>query len=251
MADRPILFSGTMVRALLAGRKTQTRRVLKNLQPPADADKVFAWFPPIGATGNWAEGGLWADQHLLGELGYEGGFKRFVGSLPYEPGDRLWVREAHYLTDDGDFERAVCAIDKDAVAAHLAHIDSLEHSHSAVDWKRHKRFRPPMFMPRWASRMTLLVTDVRVQRVQEISTNDVLDEGVEPDSRLLSDAMDATRSELLQRIAYHDAHVLAFRQLWDGLNEKRGFGWSGNPWVVALTFAVVRENIDRAGVLYE
>jgi hypothetical protein len=84
-------------------------------------------------------------------------------------------------------------------------------------------------MPKRASRLTLTVTDVRVQRVQEISEDDVKAEGVRPEGPDLWD-----RVEMLAR----------FAGLWDSLNAKRGFGWDVNPWVVAMTFTAERRNID-------
>lgn len=86
-------------------------------------------------------------------------------------------------------------------------------------------------MLRWASRLTLVVTDVRVQRVQEISEEDAIAEGVfESDVNMYPE---------LGTAQHH------FQDLWDSLNAKRGFGWSENPWVVATTFTVHKCNIDQ------
>jgi hypothetical protein len=92
-------------------------------------------------------------------------------------------------------------------------------------------------MPRWASRLTLTVTDVRVQRVQEISEADAVAEGVTP-----SEEPNEMKWE------HYAPHGVAFRTLWDSLNAKRGYGWDANPWVAAYTFTATRQNIDQVQV---
>lgn len=203
MGDRPILFSGPMVRALLDGRKTQTRRIFVPPAPYAPHDDI--------------------------------GVEVAVGSIAprIKAGDRLWVREAHYKTDDGDYERAVCAVDDDEVRDHLATIDRLKASHPQVDWGRHARLRPGIHMPRWASRLTLTVTDVRVQRLQDISEEDAEAEGYpSPEQRAKSGVAEI-----------RDAYPIAwYSWLWDSIN---GAGsWEANPWVAAYSFTVERRNID-------
>lgn len=203
MDVKPIIFSGPMVRAILEGRKTQTRRVYKDQAAFDGKEEIVRRWPQQKGVG-------------------------------YAPGDILWVREAHYLTDDGHEEHAVFAEDTDDVAAHRETILSMQGDLRLSDaWAApHLRLRPSIHMPRWASRLTLEVTEVRVQRLQEISTEDASAEGMD-------------------RCRIHDApHVScfylrdAFRDLWDSLNEKRGFGWDVNPWVVAVTFEPHQMNVD-------
>lgn len=200
MADRGIIFSGPMVRALLDGRKTQTRRVITKKA----AHDALATFSPefLCLPGN----------HDL---------------LPCAPGDCLWVREAHYLTDDGDSEYAVFAEDQAAVTEHLEQMAGLKRSHPQIDWSKHMRLRPSIHMPRWASRLTLTVTDVRVQRLQEISEADAVAEG----------AMDeyGEGAEI--------SHRRAFNLIWNSLHGPDA--WDANPWVCALTFSVHHANIDQ------
>jgi hypothetical protein len=86
------------------------------------------------------------------------------------------------------------------------------------------KWRPSIYMPRWASRITLIITNVRVQRVQEITRDDALAEGVDL-SRELFPTMNAP-----------DKALRLFPRLWDSINAKRGFGWDTNPWVWAITF---------------
>src|SRR3546814_8799302 len=91
---------------------------------------------------------------------------------------------------------------------------------------RSRRKHPARHMPRWASRLTLEVTDVRVQRVQEITADDAEAEGI-------------GQAYLGQRAIYgQHAATFYFHELWDSLNAKRGYGWDANPWIAALTFTV-------------
>lgn len=193
MADRPIIFSGPMVQALLAGRKSQTRRVLK---PQPTGPVVY---------------------HQTLTSGMCVGLER---EPPYAPGDRLYVREAIDKASDRDgvFYRA----DYEA-----QHGDA-----TGLGW------RPSIHMPRWASRLTLTVTEVRVQRLQEISAGDSIAEGVECET-----------CTAMGQSACHGrgcfASIDAYRTLWNSLHGPDA--WDANPWVVALTFNVKRGNIDQIG----
>lgn len=178
MTDRPIIFSAPMVRALMDGRKTQTRRIYKV------------------PSGSYVEhGGVWAmtDGCAYGDA-----------ALPYTPGDRLWVREN--CATWGDHE-AIYRAD-DAVEYGLAVSDGK----FGAKWKA----RPSIHMPRWASRLTLTVTDVRVQRLADLTDEDAIAEGID------------VTDELTPSVTY--------AILWDKMNAKRGFPWKSNPWIVALTF---------------
>lgn len=216
MSDRPILFSGPMVRALLDGRKTQTRRVLKP-QPYGDVIH-YGWEQDAGAR--------WTDQS----------FDSY--RMPFWVGDLLWVREAHYLTDDGESEYAVYAEDEADVAEHLKEMQTLMASHPKIDWSKHLRPRPSIHMPRWASRLTLRVTDVRVQRVQEIREGDAVAEGIERDT---DGWFDYQAPSVQCCVTARDS----FMTLWDSLNAPRGYGWDANPWVAAYTFDVIRQNVNE------
>ena len=197
--ERPILFSGEMVRAILDGRKTQTRRVVKELPGGRGGpvgDHVKFW-----RKGN-EDPGRWCGCDGLGSLGWV--------KCPFGvPGDRLWVRETwhanhtkevvHYRADYGEhdpFREETCGED-----------------HSLVG----ERWRPSIHMPRWASRITLEVTDVRVERLQEITNGEARAEGFPVDE-----------SGTWWRDRFHSG--------WDALNAKRGFGWDTNPWVWVVEF---------------
>ncbi|MBN8187575.1 hypothetical protein JF540_12830 [Salipiger thiooxidans] len=208
MSVKPILFSGPMVRALLEGRKTQTRRVLKP-QPSCDA------IEPHRVHSN--EFIPWRDGEALASI-----------VTPCAPGDLLWVREAHALVPSSAFRmsegvmQAVDPSDRDRACVYRER------------WERcAPRWRPSIFMPRWASRLTLRVTDVRVQRVQEITEVDAKAEGV-----------DAVTMDDVPRQAAMSRRS-DFASLWDSLNAKRGFGWDANPWVAAYTFEVIRQNVEE------
>lgn len=215
MADRPILFSGPMVRALLDGRKTQTRRVIKD-QPPTSVDHAYIR-PRDPVTGAWL-GACW----LSGPIGRGVNFGNIA--IRYAPGDRLWVRENGWerpertpkMMRDGADTWEPFYYDADDLAC-------FEHEQfKAWGFKR----RPSIHMPRWASRLTLVVTDVRVQRLRDITLDDAIAEGI-------AGELDNGRTRVSQ-----------YRNLWNSLNASRGFGWRDNPWVVALTFTVHPCNID-------
>jgi hypothetical protein len=188
MADRPIIFSGPMVRALIKGRKTQTRRALKGKSGVLAARSVMRQ-------------GL----HWMG-LEYD---RAWPLRLPYAPGDRLWVREA---------------IDKVSEPGNVFYRADYEAEYGEAP---PRGWRPSIHMPRWASRLTLAVTDVRVQRLQEISEADARAEGVDISQQAQWGGL---------------THRFPFECLWNSLHGPDA--WDANPWVCALTFTVERRNID-------
>jgi hypothetical protein len=184
--ERPILFSGPMVRAILDGRKTQTRRVIKPQPLHPQVSKSD------GYPGTW---------YGHGQLGIE----PEVWSCPYGvPGDRLWVRESVCL--DWRESPVYKADDPDGNGAREAGYSS------------EPKYKPSIHMPRWASRITLEISDVRVQRLQEISREDALAEGMEGGCG-----------------PGYDCAQHAFMMLWDDINCDK-YPWASNPWVWALTF---------------
>lgn len=215
MADRPILFSAPMVRALLAGTKTQTRRALRMPEGPIDA--IFQ------QDGVW-----WTGDALTGEKD---------GDIPIriKIGDRLWVREAFSYS---------WSVKDDTEARHLMPVWYwADDNPDRGDWSKPK---PSIHMPRWASRLTLTVTDVRVQRLQDISEEDALAEGMDMATAravLSPDEMHAFSYALM--VTPHATGRIIFETIWEQIN---GAGsWAANPWVVAYTFTVERRNIDAEG----
>ena len=247
MTDRPIIFSAPMVRALLDGRKTQTRRVLKpwpGQQAKWLTSEVLHRAPSCYLA--TVDGHLGAQmQHPLAGQWSDGVYNDPLSPLtwvrlPYAPGDRLYVREAHYLTDDGEFESVVYAEDYLEAERHIASIFEMREKFGLSEsWaKPHLRLRPSIHMPRWASRLTLIVTDVRVQRLQEISNDDALDEGCECDS-------DGWRDYEHPATQCCGTGRDSFRTLWNSLHGPDA--WASSPWVVAISFNVHRGNIDQIG----
>ncbi|WP_306049141.1 hypothetical protein [Oceaniradius stylonematis] len=229
MADRPILFSDPMVRALLEGRKTQTRRVLKPQPDPAAPIAGADFVVMEGDPGRWC----WLN-------GFDGSIVAPF-NVSARPSDRLWVREAwnaFTFSEDGETAWPTEVIPTAELMAEIrdaAHRHDTQAVHRESDrarkWFTGGPWRPAIHMPRWASRLTLSVTDVRVERVQEISEDDAKAEGPTQHSNWPDE--------------YYASWTGAFRALWDSINSKReGCAWSDNPWVVALTFDVHHQNID-------
>lgn len=194
--ERPILFSGAMVRAILEGRKTQTRRVLKL---------------PRWSTQDWDDFEVYENgvaETICASTGCSA-----VVLCPYgKKGDRLWVRETWRTINDQPLSE--CVNHKDLQFA--ADADEAEFAIF--------RFRPSIHLPRWGSRITLEVTDIRVQRLQEISEEDAIAEGVPPFNW-------SDRKSLRP--------VPAFQSFWNSINKTRGFGWDVNPWVWVVSFKCV------------
>ncbi|WEK50362.1 MAG: hypothetical protein P0Y66_22415 [Candidatus Kaistia colombiensis] len=211
MGDRQILFSGPMVRALLAGTKTQTRRVIK----PRRYCSLFD--------------GTWSDSYVLDP----GNAEWRDQEVSYHVGDRLWVREAWRTQDyDDHFRPSLLAADNTRwryeADGELSDPDPVA---------PFGKLRPGMFMPRWASRLTLTVTDVRVERLQDISVEDARAEGCPftHDGR----QYDPPPPEVDSWQGYGRA---SFCLLWSQINGPGS--WDENPWVAAYTFTVAKHNID-------
>lgn len=214
MKERPILFTAAMVRALLDGRKGQTRRIVTP-QPEVSAQGNL--------MGDWLRKPL--DGLILPKL------QDITIHCPYGvAGDHLWVREAWRTTGDGgrvddmpprDLQPHTVWYEADGVAP----------ADQCVG-----KYRPAMFMPRWASRITLEVTGVRVEQLQAINERDASAEGVVP---TWSDGIP------IQHDCTGDLCRPRFRELWDSLNDARGYGWDTNPWVWVVEF----KRIDTASKL--
>lgn len=205
--DRPIIFSAPMVRALLAGRKTQTRRLA---------------ISPL---------------------------RRVV------VGDRLWVRESFrvgYGADwyREDFGRAPKPKEMDPATTAVEYLCDGERELSGKSY-------PSIHMPRWASRLTLIVEDVRIERLRAISEGDATAEGVERGEHPITNDVDGWKDYSIIHAGPHKGkrhpHAIApwknarlsFQSLWETLHQKPGERWEDDPTIVALTFRVIHSNIDR------
>jgi hypothetical protein len=204
MREKPIPFSTPMVKAILDGRKTMTRRAVK-------APVLYRVVAPpslISQVGDVWEF-LWNGQ-MVG-----GGFKI---KPPYTVGDHLYVRETwqciKYDSMDGDLNYGVEF--KDGTRKYFKFDDS-ERYHQFGKYVFKEGWRPSIFMPKEAARIWLEVTNVRVERLQEITYDDCLREGMWDYGT--------------------DVDTLAaFQELWQKLNAKRGYGWDVNPWVFVIEF---------------
>jgi len=212
MTDRPIIFSAPMVRALIGGTKSQTRRILRH---PQRANLSIA---PSVRT----------DHPEWIAFDHPKGGPLTCARWPYRIGDRLWVRETWGLTGacaaarPSEFSNPSVALRGNvAFRANGCGYDAVSQA-----------WRPSIHMPRWASRLTLTVTDVRVQRVQEITPADAIAEGIRPSAN--SQTIDCDTPNPID----------GFRALWNSIHGIDA--WGANPWVAAITFDVLRHNIDAA-----
>lgn len=223
MTERPILFSALMVRALLAGAKTQTRRALKR-QPPAETVVVGTFHHPDPRPHFYA---------LVPNADKTSILKNEISEweplpCPYgQPGDRLWVRESLRFVKVGEnlHEHAVYAADGVRVPRCP---DLVEWCCDGLAFGLAKSV-PSIHMPRWASRITLEITGVRVERLQDINGIDAIAEG------LVDLGIEGARWhwDSSAKIG-HFAPWRAYRALWDEINGP--LSWVSNPWVWAVAF---------------
>lgn len=224
--ERPIIFSGEMVKAILDGKKTMTRRVVKSdfinnykhahiIKQSSDKSregKAYFYDKPAG--------GMVLSSQL-------------VSNLYGKVGDRLWVRETWQEIGPDCLltYKATYPGDLYAKRPELENVPPL-----AGLKERGYLWKSPMFMPRWASRILLEITDIRVERLNDISDEDAVKEGL----RILpaSGRYVVSPGDQYFGSASHDA-VEVFSWLWDSINAKKGYPWSSNPWVWVVEFKVV------------
>ena len=197
MKERPIIFSAPMVRAILAGTKTQTRRAVKPQPKP------------------WGCGGLQVPGYCSSTAeSFRSGMPIFMSKFG-KPGDRLWVRESHWWFID----------ERDPVTGYtppLLTIDDVSYRADGDDGRT--AWRSPIHMPRWASRITLEITGVRVERLQDISEADAMAEGCELEC--MTPTGDDSGSAIYGPGGY--------RALWESINGPGS--WAANPWVWVVEF---------------
>ena len=198
MTERPILFNGEMVRAILEGRKTQTRRPIP-----------WKWAPTQSPNGHWSIYTGDGTRVMLVGAGPNEQLAMCQSMIAYgrmEIGDHLWAREtyAHVTESDADIIWKRAWLYRATDPAYLPN-----------------RWHPSIHMPRCASRITLEVTDVRAERLQMIRTSDIIAEGISENDGYLGSA---------NRFRH------PFEDMWNSIYAKRGLGWDANPWVWAYTF---------------
>lgn len=219
MKERPIIFSSKMVKAILEGRKSMTRRILK-LQPTIK--------PEISMNTKYGIIAIWPG---------ESEFDYYDCHCPYgQPGDRLWVRETwRIIAKPNAYEDAIYGIQykADGIVAFpdiplFYHFKCLEDNHT---------WHPSIFMLRWASRITLKITNIRVERLQEITDEDCVFEGISHDTTIITvhefeelNTMTTTR--------------FAFKYLWNSIYKKNQ-PWESNPWVWVIEFEKETEDESK------
>ncbi|WP_175725119.1 hypothetical protein [Burkholderia ambifaria] len=261
MTERPILFSGAMVRAILEGRKTQTRRIAKvrNELPPAWATFASEGHSlmqdgkprPVGSF-------YWSEEQLEGEPIKT--LRRWpvlpdkhpmAGDWHWTPspygkiGDRLWVRETHDVNRLGNEtfpdgrQRLYAGIAYQADDGRHE-VDITDDQCRAIEAKQWRGWTPSIHMPRWASRITLEITGVRVERLNDCSEDDARAEGSEAIGITFRDDADGN-PHLIDSLGgpYRDG----FRILWERIN---GAGaWNANPWVWVIQFRRIHGSENR------
>ena len=253
---KSISYKPEMIRAQLEGRKTQTRRVLTKL-------KKFGDITEFGRSDTKGYDWHFRDKRMAwNDLRHD----ELLKVLPYQVGDLLWVREPW---------QALAKMDSVA-PSEMEPTKDLLYVADRPNWLWDSRYRQAMHMPRWASRLTNEVTDVRIERLQDISEEDALAEGIERQDPTTEDwewylswaeenGLDphdpngmgpvwiapGTRQnigmtkEQRDRPQWGPTPEFAFRCLWNSINDNRGFGWDANPWVIAITFIVHACNVDE------
>ncbi len=187
MKEKPIIFNSEMIRAILDDRKTQTRRIVK---PQPSKENHISW--------GISERPFWYEMH-----------RSFVVQeikCPYgKLGDRLWVRESFGY---------------DAVIVKGAGNKNIKYKVSASGFElENYKWKPSIHMPRWASRITLEITDIRVERLREISLDDINSEGVK-----------------INTYPYGKVEgMVYFRELWNSIAKDK-YKWQDNPWVWVIEF---------------
>lgn len=203
MKERPILFSGPMVRAILEGRKTQTRRVVKIDAPFVEFDGCDPYWP------------VFEDKY--------GDPVR--AACPYgEVGDRLWVRETFF--DTTPYSDAMLFYNRKNPVAYRADDEEI----GCHAWK------PSIHMPRWASRILLEVVDVRVERLRNIAVRDAVAEGLDSKTSIGPFRTLGWKDYTAGSVSYLLDARESFQSLWDSINAGRGYSWAANPWVWVVEF---------------
>lgn len=227
MRERPILLNADMVRAVLNGSKTQTRRIIqsaaKNMQ--ARGHEVITHRAP---------GDKWYGDYVYSMRDRSGVWQdftneQFLAKCPFgQPGDRLWVRETFRVhsraTDVATLVYKASQRQSWTQQTHRVPVSVCNKPAVIEKWT------PSIHMPRWASRITLEITGVRVERSQDITEQDSAAEGVPPAGDLLPEYPD---TYLTPKGDFATAKV-AFQRLWESIYGEDS--WQANPWVWVIEF---------------
>ncbi len=208
--ERPILMNTESVKGILDDRKTQTRRVIKP-QPTPEPDRI-EYIKYYGVTWGWSP---------TSKSGKVGIFKPPIYKCPYgKIGDRLWVRETwqQFFPEDWekwpamlDYYHKKCMWNDECKIFYKANGPEEHPEYGKINWK------PSIHISRIHSRIDLEITDIRIERVQDITYDDILAEGIRSKNQM--------------------------RELWDSINAKRGYGWNINPYVWIIVFKVLSKEL--------
>ncbi|MUZ65305.1 hypothetical protein [Agrobacterium vitis] len=223
MADKPIIFSAPMIRALLASRKTQTRRVISFPGIENVLDFVKVGIDKDGRNVYEMKGA--SGQHVTRPAG------KGIADYQYSPriavGDRLYVRETW---------APISALKHNDPGVTALAENGFYRADDSVFDDEITRWTPAIHQPHKASRLTLIVSNVRIERLQDISDDDVIAEGIQRLDGLL------VHYGRIADAPYATSAKGAYAILWDSINKPGA--WAANPWVAAYTFSVIRQNID-------
>lgn len=215
MKERPILFNGAMVRAILDGRKTQTRRIVRP-QP------VMRKFHPNAIAPAFIKPQLTKGFNAVGvDVCNNNNFAYLKNPLARK-GDRLWVKETFCVVNDDDERWIDYRATPRYEESHPAGWENAPDDPDALKWES------SIHMPRWASRINLEVIDVRVERLQDITEEAAMAEGVQ--RMKLPSGYQAAGNNMLPM------YKQSFAYQWDTSNKKRGFAWEVNPYVWVIEF---------------
>jgi hypothetical protein len=218
--ERPILFSNLMVNAILKGKKTMTRRVIKPQPIYTTTMNDIKWYS-------------WKDRMFT----MRGMQDNIVPLCPYGgPGDLAWVRETWRVDAKYD-QLPPSKLPKNVIVDHAASLNIINESLFSYPG----RWRLPRFMPRWASRMTLKIASVRIEHLQDISDEDAIAEGIERVGGKYScnpwkNYLKGKPGEMLQDCS---SPTRSFQTLWDSINFQRGYSWEVNPLVWVIEFKII------------
>lgn len=228
MKVKPILMRADMITSTLEGRKFQTRRVL-NIPWLEGSNPDFTQLKAIQEAN-----GIW---RIYGSEPASEQFK-----TPISAGDALWVHETHAL---------VGSIDPGWLI-YRANGYKQECDRHGFDkpYPPEPKWTPSIYMPKRMSRATLYVIDVRVQRIQDISEKDAIAEGCRPFfDKENTEQVPCPNGQTIEMEPLKGP-LDAFKNLWNDINEKRGFGWQANPWVAAYTYTTFEMNVERWLTVY-
>lgn len=224
--ERPILFNGAMARAILAGKKTVTRRPIKGNQIPSRSKSdspEHQWISVVQDHPRWGFAAFGAtEEECAAELAKYGG-------CPYgRQGDRLWVRETTEADEDCSDVVVLSRYVADGAPVVYSGCSDPEYNGTVAHWDYSRRSRPSIHMQRWACRILLEITDVRVERLKDISEQQALAEGIYSDPAV--NGMYTYDGD--HYTSKSDGPDRAFAELWN----TTGGDWDANPWVWVVEF---------------